>query len=287
MHEFDRLVGEVRAALPDDIDACVSFVLFGNDRQEIVDAIRQAQAASVRTHVVVVDNSEPPLDLAFAREMGATVVATRQNVGYGRGHNVALEASREKCRYHIVMNTDLHVEDDAIGRMVAFMDAHPEAGLGMPRVRYPDGSLQRLCRLLPDPRDMVARRLLHRVRWGRERNQRYEFHNWNYDTVAQFPFLSGCFMILRRSILDCVGHFDERYFLYAEDLDLSRRVRQVSQTLYNPDASVVHEYRSQSRPSLRRIRYAAVSLSQYFFKWGWFIDAERDRINRETIEQFD
>ncbi len=286
MTKFGHLVEHIERSMPNDLDVCVSFVLFGNDREEITRAITQAQSSRVSTHVVIIDNSCPPLELGFAREMGATVVATNENIGYGRGHNIALAASRGKCRYNLVMNTDLQTQDDVIAGMVAFMDAHPDAGLAMPKVRYPDGSLQRLCRLLPDPKDIVARRLLSGTKWAKARNERYEFHNWNYDSVAQFPFLSGCFMICRRSILDTVGHFDERYFLYAEDLDLSRRIHAVARTLYNPAESVIHEYRSQTRPSLKRIRYAIVSLSQYFSKWGWIVDRDRDRINRQTIDQF-
>lgn len=272
--------------MPKDLDVCVSFVLFDNDRDEIVRAITQVQSSRASSHVVIIDNSCPPLDLQFAETMGATVVATHKNIGYGRGHNIALAASKGKCQYNLVMNTDLQTQNDVIAGMVAFMDAHPDAGLAMPKVRYPDGSLQRLCRLLPDPADLVARRLLFKTQWAKAKNERYEFHNWNYDSVAQFPFLSGCFMICRRSVLDAVGYFDERYFLYAEDLDLSRRIHAVAKTLYNPDESVIHEYRSQSRPSFKRMRYALVSLSQYFSKWGWALDRDRDRINQNTLDQF-
>lgn len=286
MHEFDRLIDAVRQEVPYNTDACVSFVLFKTDKQEIINAIQQAASEKMKTHVVIVDNSVPPMDLEFARRMGATVVATNKNVGYGRGHNIALMGSRGKCRYNIVMNTDLKTQDDVIAGMIDFMDTHPEAGLAMPKVCYPDGSLQRLCRLLPDPSDLVARRIMQGTRWGKQKNQKYEFHNWNYDTVAEFPFLSGCFMMLRTETLEKVGYFDERYFLYAEDLDLSRRVRAVARTLYNPHETVFHEYRSQAKPSLKRISYALVSLSKYFFKWGWIVDPGRDRINRATIEQF-
>lgn len=286
LSRFDHLVRQAALSIPADLDVCVSFVLFGNDRDEITRAISQVQASRISSHVVVIDNSCPPLDLEFASAMGATVVTTNANIGYGRGHNIALAASKGRCRYNLVMNTDLQTEGDAIAGMVTFMDAHPDAGLAMPKVRYPDGSLQRLCRLLPDPSDLVARRLLKGTNWGKARNDRYEFHNWDYDTVAQFPFLSGCFMMCRRSVIDQVGYFDDRYFLYAEDLDLSRRINSVAKTLYNPHEVVVHEYRSQSTPSLKRIKYATVSLSRYFFKWGWIFDRDRDRVNQATVDQF-
>ena len=284
MRKFDALVSQVRSTIPDDLDACVSFVLFHNDRQEITEAIDQVRAEAANTHIVIVDNSVPPLDLAHASAGDVTIAATNENIGYGRGHNIALAASQGKCRYNVVMNTDLKTDGTVITGMIAFMDDHPEAGLAMPRICYPDGSLQRLCRLLPDPRDIVARRLLPRTQWGKDRNERYEFHEWNYDKVAEFPFLSGCFMMLRRSVLDVTGYFDERYFLYAEDLDLSRRIRMVSRTLFNPDQTAVHEYRSQTKPSFARKRYALNSMVKYFNKWGWR-DSDRDRINDETINR--
>lgn len=280
------LVAVARDAIPDGLDVCVSFVLFGNDREEIERAIEQALSSPLAVHVVVIDNSLPPLNLDFARRAGVTVVTTGANLGYGRGHNIALAASKGRCRYNLVMNTDLQMGTEVLPGMVAFMDAHPDAGLTMPKVRYPDGSLQRLCRLLPVPVDLIGRRFFAGTRWARARNEKYEFHNWNYDTVAEFPFLSGCFMLMRRSVLDRVGYFDERYFLYAEDLDLSRRIHAVARTLYVPMQSVVHEYRSQASPSLRRLRYAAISLTRYFTKWGWVHDPDRDRANRRTVEQF-
>lgn len=278
---------DAAVAIPDDVDVCVSFVLFGTARDEVERAIAQARSNALKVHVVLIDNSQPPLDLSFARASDVTIVTTNANLGYGRGHNIALAASKGRCRYNLVMNTDLQMGPEVIPGMVAFMDAHADVGLTMPKVRYPDGSLQRLCRLLPDPVDLLGRRFFSATNWAKERNKRYEFHNWHYDTVAEFPFLSGCFMLIRRSVLDTVGYFDERYFLYAEDLDLSRRLHAAARTLYVPDYGVVHEYRSQTRPSFRRLRYAMVSLSQYFTKWGWVRDADRDRINRKTLEQFE
>lgn len=285
---FPDLVQTARWSIPEGLDVCVSFVLFGNDRAEIERAIRQVQAAdeTIRAHVVIVDNSLPSLDLSFADRPGVTIITTGANLGYGRGHNLALAASEGRCRYNLVMNTDLEMGPEVLSGMIGYMDVHQDVGLTMPKVRYPDGSLQRLCRLLPVPADLLGRRFFAGTRWAKSRNEKYEFHDWDYDTVAEFPFLSGCFMLIRRSVLNHVGYFDERYFLYAEDLDLSRRIHAAARTLYVPMFAVVHEYRSQARPSLRRLRYAAVSLTRYFFKWGWVWDAARDRANQRTIEQF-
>jgi len=204
-------IEKIREDLPDDLEVCVSLVLFGTAASEIEQAIEQALSSERRVHVVIIDNTVPAADLSRFRQDGVTCISVGANLGYGRAHNLALAASQGRCRYHLVMNTDLEFDTDVIGDLTEFMDAHPAAGLAMPRVVYPDGRLQRLCRLLPDPVSLLGRRFFSGTTWAKNRNHRYEFHGWNYDTVAEFPFLSGCFMFMRRATLDEVGLFDERY----------------------------------------------------------------------------
>lgn len=277
---------QVKESIPDKVDLCVSFVLYQTAREEIERAVKQVLANDLAVHVVLIDNTCPPLDLGFIENPGVSVVSAKANLGYGRGHNIALAASKGRCRYNLILNTDLQMEPDVLPGMVAFMDDHPEAGMTAPKVLYPDGSLQRLCRLLPAPFTLIGRRFFAYSQWAKNRNKIYEFHDWNYDSTAEFPFLSGCFMLIRRSVLDRIGYFDERYFLYAEDVDLSRRIHAVARTFYFPRYSIVHEYRSQARPSFKRFRHAAMNLIRYFNKWGWLNDAERDRMNEKALAQF-
>ena len=84
-----------------------------------------------------------------------TVLRPGRNLGYGAAHNLAFKLS-EGGRYHAVLNTDLVYGPDVFPRLLEFMDAHNEVGLSMPRVIYPDGSIQHLCRLLPHPLDIFG-----------------------------------------------------------------------------------------------------------------------------------
>ena len=271
--------------LPRSCDVVVSFVLYRTGPAEAQAAVEQALASSgLDLHVVVVDNSETPVPLPAFDPDRVTRVRSGANLGYGRAHNIAIAASAGRCRYHFVLNTDLRFGPEVIPALVSYMDARPEIGLAMPRVVYPDGRVQQLCRLLPDPLLLLGRRFFPSSRYVRERNRDYEFHDWSYDREASFPFLSGCFMAIRRSVLDRVGGFDPRYFLYAEDLDLSRRIHAVADTRFAPVATVEHGYRTQSARSWRLTRYALVSLARYFSKWGWLVDRERDAVNRACNE---
>jgi GT2 family glycosyltransferase len=96
----------------------------------------------------------------------------------------------------------------------------------------------------------------------------------SYDHELQPECLSGCFMFLRSEVLARIGGFDERFFMYFEDFDLSRRVRKASGTLYYPRVGIVHEHRSGHRRSLRLLRIFATSALLYFNKWGWWESRE-------------
>lgn len=266
------------------VDVWCSVVAYKTPAGEIERLAATLAHARVAVALTIVDNAGT---LPDALELPAGLMVERlspgRNLGYGRAHNLAIRQSRGRCRYHLVLNSDIEFNALVIDALVDFMDSRPTAGLVMPMVRYPDGELQHLCRLLPNPVTLIGRRFFGSTQWAQRLNDRYELHDWSYDEIASFPFLSGCFMFMRRTDLDKVEGFDPRFFLYGEDLDLSRRLHMVSETLFYPGVSITHEYRSLKRRSWRQWVYALTSLTQYFSKWGWVLDVERDRINRQTV----
>lgn len=267
------------------VDVWCSVVAFQTPFAEIERLASTLSRVRASVALTIVDNASSLPPLALPEGLQAEILRPGANLGYGRGHNLAIDRSRERCRYHLVLNSDIVFEPDVIDELCAFMDGRLTAGLVMPKVYFPDGRLQHLCRLLPNPGVLIGRRFFGRAKWAGQLNASYESHEWTYNEVANFPFLSGCFMFIRRSVLDQVQGFDSRYFLYAEDLDLSRRIHGVSETLFYPHTSIVHEYRSLKRRNWRQWRYAIISLTKYFNKWGWIFDAERDQINQETLER--
>jgi GT2 family glycosyltransferase len=165
-----------------------------------------------------------------------------------------------------------------------FLSAHPEIGLIMPRILYPDGAEQRLCKLLPSPIDLVGRRFLGSTGKAlfRARSNRYEMKGIDFTVCREVPVLSGCFMLMRASVLREVGLFDERFFMYLEDVDLCRRIAQKSKTVFYPRVSVTHGYAKGSYRDFKLLYHHVRSAFRYFTKWAWFNDPERDELNRRT-----
>ena len=235
---------------------------------------------------VVIDNGDS-LDVRDAvQTMGGIYARTGENAGFGRGHNLALrQLAGVDAPYHLILNPDIAFDADALGRLASVMDFHPDVGLVMPRVLYPDGSIQYLCKLLPAPIDLVLRRFLPRPlkRVAQKRIASYELRDLDYDAPAYVPSLSGCFMFARRSVLDAVGGFDERFFLYMEDVDLCRRMLAISRLLYWPGVTVEHVHQMGSYRNRKLLLWHIHSAIKYFNKWGWIWDRKRTEINRATL----
>jgi GT2 family glycosyltransferase len=261
-----------------------SVVSYHNAPDQIADVLYSVSATSADIALYLVDNSADDRLGEVARRFGAHYIHRPDNPGFGAGHNLAIaEALKSGTRYHLVLNPDIVFGKDVIPALHAYMDAHQDVGLVMPDIRYPDGSRQHLCKLLPHPGDLLVRRFTPTFYRLSGRPDTYEMLHSGYDRIMDVPALSGCFMFLRTALLAKTGGFDERYFMYLEDVDLSRRIGQLGRTVFFPSVSVTHAYQKGSyKSSILLIRHMR-SAFHYFNKWGWFYDPERRAVNRAAL----
>lgn len=260
-----------------------SVVSYHNPPAQIEDVLRSV-AAVPGVALTLVDNSSNDSLAAVAGQFGARYIHRPDNPGFGAAHNIAIaEALAAGTDYHIVVNPDVSFGPEVIPGLLAFMDAHPDIGLVMPDIRYPDGSRQHLCKLLPHPGDLLVRRFLPALYRLSGRVDTYEMRHSGYDRTMDVPALSGCFMFLRTSVLRKTGGFDERYFMYLEDVDLSRRIGRIARTVYFPLVAITHAYQKGSYKSSALLVRHIRSAIHYFNKWGWFFDAERAAMNRAAL----
>ena len=215
-------------------------------------------------------------------------IFNNENMGYGKAHNIAIKKSMEQgLPYHIVLNPDVVIQEGALEKLTLYMNEHPEVGNIMPKIIYPDGQLQYLCKLLPSPIDLIFRRFIPFKKWRDKINQKYELHSFRYDKKINIPNLSGCFMFLRTKALEKVGLFDENIFMYLEDIDLNRRIHRAYKTIFFPEAVVVHEYQKASYKNIKLLKAHIKSAIYYFNKYGWFFDKERRIINARTLQEIE
>ncbi len=266
----------------------VSIVTYHTSEDELSACLDSILASAEVSRIDIIDNgSEPRLkDFCETNYPGGRVTYTASaNNGYGAGHNISISKSlNEATAYHLVMNSDVYFEPGTLETCVKYMDSHPDVGQLIPRVTFPDGSYQPVCHPLPTPFDLLIHRFAPRKLSAKFR-QRYEMRCYDMSRPLNVPYHHGCFMLLRVTALKDVGLFDERFFMYPEDIDLTRRVHRRYKTIYYPGATIVHAHRAESRVNMRMLRIHAVNMLRYFAKWGFIFDKERRRFNRQLRQE--
>ena len=207
-------------------------------------------------------------------------------MGYGAAHNIAIRQSvYDNIPFHLVINPDIILDVTQLDCMYYFISTNPQVGSLMPKVTYPNGELQYLCKLLPTPLDVFGRRFLP-MAWIKKRNYRYQMQASGYERIMNVPYLSGCFMLLRTEAVLRARLFDERFFMYPEDMDLTRRIHRDYLTVYFPHATIIHNHEKASYKSLKMLWIHMVNMCRYFNKWGWFRDPERTLFNQTAAKEY-
>ncbi len=266
----------------------VSIVLFNNNPETISKAINSCLLSELVYKIYLIDNSPTDELREFSKlDHRIVYIFNNANLGFGKAHNIAMKKSIEECTpYHLVLNPDVCFEEGVLEELYKFMEENTDVGLVMPKVLYPDGRIQYLCKLLPTPFDLFGRRFLNFYpfkKYIEKRNEIYELRFTGYDKIMEVPYLSGCFMFIRTKVLEKVGLFDERFFMYLEDTDLSRRIHRVAKTIYYPYVNIYHEYVKGSYKNKVLLKYHIQSAIKYFNKWGWLFDREREEINKKIL----
>lgn len=248
-----------------------------SELKRLIDCVLKSQVKAF----FIVDNSSNDGLREFSALSDRIIYIYSENHGFGSGHNIAIRKAMEwGAQYHVVINPDIYWNSHVLEELERFMDTHSDCGLVMPKVLYPDGNLQYLCKLLPTPIDLFVRRFIPFRHYKKKHDARFELHGMGYDQIIEVPSLSGCFMFMRVDVLRKIGGFDERFFMYAEDLDLCRRIGEISKTIFNPNVFIYHVYEKGSYKNRKLLRYHICSVIKYFNKWGWIFDSDRKRINK-------
>ncbi|WP_413706956.1 glycosyltransferase family 2 protein [Ralstonia sp. Ralssp110] len=264
------------------INITASIVLYNNPIDQIRQCIASLQA-DARVHVLLVDNSENKGGYFSLVTEDVEVLDALGNVGFGRGHNLGLDRlSALNSEVHLVVNPDIVVKPGCVRAMADVLAQRKDVVLVGPRVVSPDGALYRSCKLLPTPWNLFARRFVPSQFYAAA-DARYELQSFDYRSELRLHNLSGAFLGFRSEAFKALCGFDPRYFMYLEDVDICRRASRLGAAMFLPQAEVVHEHGKGSFRSWRLLREHMRSAILYFNRFGWFVDAERRLLNKETL----
>jgi GT2 family glycosyltransferase len=221
--------------------------------------------------VVVNDhNSGEPVERLAA---GAyTILYNRDNPGYGSAINRLVAHIGCVPPYIAVLNTDISWNSGTFEQLLEWFHQHLDVSLAVPQILDEKGSPQKLCKNHPTVLSLFSRRFLPewlKPKWLKGYDRFYVMAEQNYKEIFEVKYLSGCCMLIRSEAFLAVGGFDERYFLYLEDADLTRSLASQGRCVHLPIASVVHSWGRGNYRSVHLMMVNLVSAWRYFRKWGW------------------
>jgi GT2 family glycosyltransferase len=263
-----------------------SIVLYNSNIEQLKTAIASYNPSEGRV-LYLIDNSPVETDISQFVDNNNFIKYhfMNKNKGYGAGHNVAIHKAIESGKkYHVVLNPDVKFESNIIDKTAKFIDTDDNIAIVTPKMLNPTGELVYSCRLLPTPLNGIVRRFI--PFFVKNFDDRYVLKACGYNQKMNVPYLSGCFMFLRLSILKEYNiYFDEKFFMYYEDVDFCRRLHRIGKTIYYPDVFFIHEEGRESYKSMKMLFIHIKSAIKYFNKWGWIFDKERRIINDKTLEE--
>lgn len=263
---------------------CASIVTFHTKIDELKRLFYCILQSSINK-IYIIDNSSDNSIREFVQQYSIVEYIANFNNGYGAGHNIAIKRAIENnATYHVVLNPDIYWTENVIEQLKNYMDQNNDVGQIMPKVFYPDGRLQYLCKMVPTPIDLISKRFLPK-KLTQKRLYKFQLRFSGYDKIMNVPYLSGCFMFFRVSALKEVGLFDERFFMYPEDIDITRRMHAKYKTIFYPYVSIIHAHAAASKTSKKMLKIHIVNMIKYFNKWGWIFDKQRRDFNRNLLKE--
>ncbi len=229
----------------------ISVVIVNYNVKEYLDqALLSLQRAlkDISHEIFVVDNASVDNSVPHIRQHfpDVTLIASEENLGFGKANNIALEKVRGE--FVVLINPDTVVQEDTFEKLLTFFRETPDAGAATCKILNPDGSFAVDCRhSIPTP--MIALWKVLGLSKLFPRSKTFAQYNLTYlDTEKTYtvPAISGSFMMIKKSVLDAIGHFDERFFMYCEDIDLCHRINLGGfKIFYVPTTQIIH-YKGES-----------------------------------------
>lgn len=248
----------------ENYDISATIVLYKEDEGTLKKAIDSFLAISLTKKLFLVDNSPTDILKNVSLHPDVEYIFVDNNVGFGSGHNIVLKKIKNKSNFHLVLNPDVSFEGDIIIALIQQLANRKEIAMIAPKVLFPNGKHQYTARKYPSFLDLIMRRLKLNVAKIKD----HEYRNKDLSKPLLVAYLTGCFQLYKTADFVAINGFDERYFLYMEDVDICKKIDVLGkQKMYYPKVSITHVLKQGSSKHLKLFYYHLSSAIKYYMKW--------------------
>ena len=246
-------------------------MLYEESADELQKAIDSVLNTICVSKLYLIDNSptnsiEKWLDKSDTLEY----IHTNKNLGFGSGHNLVLDKIKKNSDYHLVLNPDASFDSKILEELVQQLENNKELALVAPKVLFPNGEVQNSCRRYPKLSEMFFRRFPILRKTSKSIVNKGIYADVNLNEPFFSEYLTGCFHLYRTQDFIKIGGFDERYFLYMEDVDICKKIDQLGKKkMYYPKVHIEHVLKQRSAKDIKFFFRHTLSMIKYFMKWGF------------------
>ena len=254
------------------IDLLLLIVAYHPKQQE-VDELGQclAQLPENIRYAIVANDYQPGEPINQLSDNSLKFIRSHSNLGYGKAANLLVNSFSFLQPYIAVLNTDLSWSPETFPVTIKWLFHNRDVCLAVPQIVNPNGNIEKLCKRNPTLLGLFSRRFLPeyiKPKWLKKYDAWYCMDDYDYSSIFESSYLSGCCMIIDSSAFINSGGFDERYFLYLEDADLTRRLSCFGRCVHFPFANVTHNWGRGNHTDIWLSIVNIMSAFKYFLKWG-------------------
>ncbi len=235
-----------------------------NSEEKIGNAVASIKQFTVGTDykLFIFDNgsTDRTREAALAADSGIDFTETHENLGFGKANNLVIPKMHSK--YHAIVNPDIRLDSDVLTGICEYLDSNPDVVMATPRVLFPDGREQ----YLPKKRPTLLYLISRRTPFFKSKSVEYTMQDRQLDSPTEIDQCSGCFAVIRSDVFKALGGFDERFFMYMEDADLTLRAKNYGKVMFLPQFHVIHEWERSSSKSLKYLMIHISSMIKFLLK---------------------
>ena len=247
-----------------------SIVLYKENLTDLNKTIDCFLNISISKKLYLIDNTPSKFYEYVFNDADIEYVPINENIGFGSAHNRVLDKIKNFSKFHLILNPDVFFKEDVISSLIKQLESDRNLAMIAPKVLFPNGNHQFSCRRYPVVSELMARRFVFLEPIFRKSIKKGQYHDKNLQVPFYADYLTGCFHLYKTEDFVKLGGFDERYFLYMEDVDICRKIDQIGKKkLYYPKEEIVHVLKQGSSKSIKLFFRHTSSAIKYFLKWGF------------------
>jgi len=256
--------------MPDKVQITASIVLFRENFNELSMAVESFLKTDLSKKIFLIDNSpSDTLRIKFTHP-DIEYIFIKKNIGFAAGHNIIIGKIKNYSKYHLILNPDVSFSPNVIPNLIAVMEKENSTVMIAPRVLFPNGEHQYSCRRYPSVFELLIRRSGVLKKLFSSLIKKGEYSDKDLTKPFYPEVLHGCFHLFRTNDFVSVNGFDERYFLYMEDIDICRKIDQLGKKKkYFPQEEIIHTLKKGSLKQLSLFMIHISSIVKYFIKWDF------------------